>query len=84
MENRFTLYVLIKRYKENDEVVFKPITFSRDESYIDTKLELLKNKDNGDYKVYLVECEETKFSKFPLYYVNMVLDTLYDNELGVF
>lgn len=78
MEKRFTLYVLVRRFKENDKVIFTPITFNKDESYINTKMKLLENNDNGDYRVYLVECKESRFNKHPLYYVNMLLDTLYE------
>lgn len=82
-ENRFILYVLIKKYKENCQTVYKPITFSLNENYVFAKKEQLRNKCDGDYSVYLMEVEETKFNKYPLSYINMLLDELYGNEIHV-
>lgn len=82
-ENRFILYVLIKKYKENCQTVYKPITFSLNENYVFAKKEQLRNKVDGDYSVYLMEVEETKFNKYPLSYINMLLDELYGNEIHV-
>ena len=82
-ENRFTLYVLIKKYKKDCQTVYKPITFSLNENYVFAKKEQLRNKVEGEYSVYLMEVEETKFNKYPLSYINMLLDELYGSDIHV-